>query len=234
MFSERLIHSCANCIVAWKNFSNLTPEEIRLVDENRYEATFKPGEIIFKQGSPATSAVFLASGIAKIYMEGTDGKNFILGFGLPKNILIGPGAHVSNRHSYSVSALSVVQACFLSFEILQKLMKQNPAFALGMLEDVSSKSITAHNKLLSLAHKKMPGRIAEALLFFSDSVFVSDVFDMLLSRQELGEMTNMAKESVVRILKELEGSGIIRTSCSKIEILDRERLVRISEKGDSD
>lgn len=231
MSGERLINSCENCIVAWKNFKNLTDNELRLVNENRYEATFKPGEIILKQGSPAASAVFLASGIAKIYIEGLDGKNFILGIALPSRLILGPGVHVSNRHSYSVSALTIVQACFVSFDLLNQLISQNPKFALGMLEDLSVKSYAVHNKLVSLTQKKMPGRIAEALLFFSDEVFKADKYEIILSRQELGEMTNMAKESVVRILKELEGSGVIKSGYSRIEILDKEKLRLISERG---
>jgi hypothetical protein len=41
----------------------------------------------------------------------------------------------------------------------------------------------------------------------------------------------MAKECVVRILKELEDSGVIYSDSSSIKILDRERLIQISEKG---
>jgi CRP/FNR family transcriptional regulator len=100
-----------------------------------------------------------------------------------------------------------------------------------MLEDLSLKSYAVHNKLVSLTQKKMSGRIAEALLFFADEVFKTDEFEILLSRQELGEMTNMAKECVVRILKELESIGIIRSGYSKIKILDKEKLRLVSERG---
>lgn len=231
MFSERLINSCENCSVAWKNFKNLSGSEIKLINENRYEATFKPGEIILKQGSPASSAVFLASGIAKIYIEGLDGKNFILGIAQPARLILGPGVHVSKRHSYSVSALTAVKACFISFDLINQLIGQNPKFALGMLEDLSVKSYAVHNKLVSLTQKKMPGRIAEALLFFADEVFKTNEYDLILSRQELGDMTNMAKESVVRILKELEGLGVIKSGYSRIEILDKKKLRLISERG---
>jgi CRP-like cAMP-binding protein len=231
MVSERLVHSCENCLVAWKNFSNLTRDELKLINESRYEATFKPGEIILKQGSPATSAVFLASGLAKVYIEGLDSKNFILGLAQPTNLIIGPGVHVMHRHTYSVAALTIVQTCFINFDLIKQIMKQNPAFALGMIEDISLKSYNVHNKLVSLTQKKMPGRIAEALLMFADEIFKSDKFDMILSRQEMGEMTNMAKESVVRILKELQGTGVIKTGYSRIEILDREKLKVISERG---
>jgi CRP/FNR family transcriptional regulator, polysaccharide utilization system transcription regulator len=231
MFHEKLVNNCENCIVSWKNFKNLSKSEIRLVNENRYEATFKPGEIILKQGSPASNAVFLASGMAKVYIEGFDSKSFILGIALPSQILIGPGAHVHSRLSYSISALTVVQACFISFDILNQLINQNPSFAYGMIEDLSIKSHNIHNKLVSLTQKKMPGRLAEAILFFAEEVYKSDEFDIILSRKELGEMTNMAKESVVRIMKELESSGLIKVRCSKIQIHDREKLRLISEHG---
>ena len=231
MSNERLINNCENCTVSWKNFKKLSKSEIRLVNENRYEATFKPGEIILKQGSPASNAVFLASGMAKVYIEGFDKKNFILGIALPSRLIIGPGIHVHARHTYSVTALTTVQACFISFEIFNQLIRQNAEFASGMIEDLSVKSYAVHNKLVSLTQKKMPGRLAEALLFFADEVYKSDIFNMILSRQELGEMSNMAKESVVRILKELETSGVVKSECSKIQILDKEKLQLISERG---
>jgi CRP-like cAMP-binding protein len=231
MLDSKMTHSCAKCMVAWKNFRNLTSEEISLVDANRYEATFKPGEVILKQGSPANNAVFLASGMAKVYIEGLDGRNFILGIVLPTNLILGPGVHILKKNSYSVSALTVVQACFISFDIINQLISQNQAFAQGMLEDISIKSYNVHTKLVSLTQKKMHGRIAEAILFLSDVVFKSDEFDPILSRQEFGEMTNMAKESVVRILKELEATGVIDSGHSRIKILDKEKLRLISEKG---
>jgi CRP/FNR family transcriptional regulator len=231
MSNERLTNSCENCPVTWKNFKNLSKSEIGLLNENRYEAIFKPGEIILKQGSPASNAVFLATGMAKIYIEGLDNKSFILGIATPSQLIIGPGVHIHAHHSYSVSALTVVQACFISFDVINQLIRQNAEFASGMIEDLSVKSYALHSKLVSLTQKKMPGRLAEAILFFADEVCKSDAFDIILSRQELGEMTNMAKESVVRILKELETSGVVKSDCSKIQIIDKEKLRLISERG---
>ena len=141
MFSEKLVHSCLECMVRWENFENLSEEEISLVNENRYEAAFKPGEIILKQGSPASSAVFLATGMAKVYMEGLDGRNFILGIVTQSDFLASPGAHIASSHTYSVSALTFVQACFVSIDIINNLISTNPAFARGIME--ASPSIPA-------------------------------------------------------------------------------------------
>lgn len=215
----------------WDNFRHLTKSEIQLVNENRYEALFNPGEIIIKQGAPATNALFLASGMAKNYIEGIRGRNFIMSILLPGRLILGPGAYVNSRHTYSVAAITSVQACFISFDIFKHLVKVNGNFAESLLEDISSKSMRSHIRMVNLAQKRMHGRLAEALLYFSDEIFKADSFEMILSRQELGEMTNMVKESVVRILKELEESRVISTPSSVIKILDKEKLRQISEKG---
>jgi CRP-like cAMP-binding protein len=231
MSGKNTIESCENCSVRWGNFKNLTSAELQLINQNRYEAMFKPGEIIIKQGSPASNALFLASGMAKNYFEGLRGRNFIMGILQPGKLIIGPGAFVNSRYTYSVAAITPVQACFINFDIFRQLVKINGDFAEGMLQDISAKALRSHTRMVNLAQKKMPGRLAEALLYLSEEVFRSDEFEMILSRQELGEMTNMVKESVVRILKEFEDSGVIKTHLSEIKIFDKEKLRQISEKG---
>jgi CRP-like cAMP-binding protein len=225
-----LISSCETCTRRWNNFQHLTKEELNLVNENRYEATFKPGEIILKQGSPASNALFIATGMAKTYIEGLNGKNFIISIALPGRLILGPGAYVDSRHTYTVAAITTVQACFINFEVFKQIVRINGAFAEGLLEDISAKSLGSLTRMVNLSQKKMHGRLADALLYFSDVVFKNDEYEMILSRQELGEMTNMAKECVVRILKELEDSGVIYSDSSKIKIIDREKLIQISVK----
>jgi CRP/FNR family transcriptional regulator len=231
MSEKNTIDNCENCPVKWKGFQHLTKEELHLVNEYRYEATFKQGEILIKQDSPASNAVFLASGMAKNYYEGINGRNFIMGILQPGRLIMGPGVFVNSRYAYSVSALTQLQACFINFDILRHLVKINGDFAESFLEDISLKAFHSHIRMVNLAQKKMPGRLADVLLYFSDDIFKSDEFDMILSRQELGEMTNMVKESVVRILREMEISGVLSAKSSVIKILDKVKLRQISEKG---
>jgi CRP/FNR family transcriptional regulator, polysaccharide utilization system transcription regulator len=231
MPDNNLIQNCTSCSAAWKNFSHLTKKELQYLNENRYEAHFKPGEIIIKQGSPTSNAIFLSKGMAKVYMEGFNGKNFILSIAKPGRLIMGPGAYTNLRNTYTVSAITAVFSCFISFDVFHHLIKTNSAFAESLIEDISAKALRTHNKMLSLTQKKMPGRLAESLLYFSDEVFHSDEFEMILTRQEIGEMSNMAKESVVRILKDFEVAGIISSSASRISILDKNKLIAISECG---
>ncbi|MDP4222524.1 MAG: Crp/Fnr family transcriptional regulator [Bacteroidota bacterium] len=225
------IINCESCPVRWIGFQHLGTGELQMINDNRYEAVFKPGEIMIKQGSPASNALFLASGIAKTYIEGLKGRNFIMSIAQPGRLIMGPGAYVNLRYTYSVAAITFVQACFVHFDILRHLVKVNGDFAEDLLKDISTKSLRSHTRMVNLAQKKMPGRLAEVLLYFADEVFHADEYEMILSRKELGEMTNMAKESVVRILRDMEESGVISSTASAIRIIDRNMLTMISEKG---
>jgi len=230
MVKENLC-DCEDCSSAWPNFKTLSSDELKYINANRFEATFKPGEVIFKQGSPASNAVFLVEGMAKVYMEGQGGRNLIINIATPGKMIIGPGLYTDNRHIFTVSALREVRACFINSGVIKKLINENNAFAEGIIVDISYKSHYNLLKLLTMTQKKMPGRVAEVLLYLSEKIFESDEFSLLLSRQELADMAGMAKESVVRILKEFSNEKIIDSACPKFRIIDKEKLQMISING---
>ena len=57
MVSDNLCN-CKNCETKWKNFDTLTKKQLEYVNARRFETFFNPGENVFKQGSPASNAVF--------------------------------------------------------------------------------------------------------------------------------------------------------------------------------
>jgi CRP/FNR family transcriptional regulator len=223
--------SCKSCNCKWPNFDSLTEDQLDLIDSSRYQAKFKPGEIIFKQGSPTSNAIFLTSGYAKIYIEGYDNKNIILSIVKPTRLIAGPGSYVDNRHHYSLAAITETTACFVDMSVIKKLVHENSFFAEGYLKDISKKSLDTFNKLLSFSQKKMHGRLAEGLIHLAFDIFEEQKFRCHLTRQELGELTGMTKESVVRLLKEFHDENIIKLENHYIEIVDRVKLEKIMVSG---
>ena len=231
MVNNTNVSCCIDCEHRWENFNNLSDEELKTVCDNRHIAEFKTGEIIFKQGSPLSSAVFLTKGLAKMYIEGYDNKRMMIGIAKKCRLIAGPGTYVDNRHHYSVAALTDVTACFIKMDVLKEFVHTNGKFAEGYLRDVSEKSLQTFYRFLSHTQKKMHGRLAETLLYLADEIHESDKFTILLSRQELGELSGMAKESVVRILKDFNEDNIIKDKCPNIEILNKDKLKMISNMG---
>ena len=79
--------------------------------------------------------------------------------------------------------------------------------------------------------KQGPGKIAEALLFFSEKIFESNSFVLPLTRNELGDLTCTSRETVSRILSDFSKSEILKINRSDITILNKKLLENISKTG---
>ncbi|WP_081421466.1 Crp/Fnr family transcriptional regulator [Salinivirga cyanobacteriivorans] len=121
--------------------------------------------------------------------------------------------------------------CFIGMNMLKKMVHENGDFAEGFLRDISIKGLESLRKIITFSQKKMNGRLAEGLLYLSDKIYNTEDFDCQLTRQEIGELTLMNKESVVRLLKEFDEEGILDVKGGRIKILDKERLNKIMQSG---
>ncbi len=73
--------------------------------------------------------------------------------------------------------------------------------------------------------------MADILMCLSERIFKSLEFDLPLSRNDMGELTGMSTESVIRLMKEFKDDKIIEVSGKKITILDPERMRKIGAIG---
>ncbi len=224
-------NSCDNCNLRSPLFNLLSEEELKIMNAGRFEVVFNAGENLIKQGTSAAHLIMLTRGMAKLYLEGMDKKNLILELVPSWRIIGGPGLFTDFRYHYSVTALTETSACFISSDNVRKIIRSNPDFAEGLLKHCSHNSATNFDRLISLTQKQMPGRLADVLLYLSKEIHRSSAFNLYITRQEIGEMSNMTKESATRILKEFETEGIIKIETKTIEILRMETLREISLHG---
>jgi CRP/FNR family transcriptional regulator len=209
----------------------LSQEELKIANANRFEVVFNAGENIVKQGTSASHMIIITSGMAKMYLEGYDRKNLLLEIIIPWKLFGGPGLFTDYRYHYSVAALTETSACFISIENIRKVMRTNPDFAEALLKHCSLNSVLNFERLISLTQKQMHGRLADVLIYLSEKIYNSRIFDLTITRQEIGEMSNMTKESATRILKEFEQAEIIKLETKHIELTNYEKLQQLSLKG---
>jgi CRP/FNR family transcriptional regulator, polysaccharide utilization system transcription regulator len=223
--------ACETCNQKSPLFNVLSTSELEILNYDRFEVVFNPGENIIKQGTSASHMVSLTSGMAKIYLEGIDRKNIILDLIRPWRIFGSPGIFTDMRYHYSVASLTETSACFIPVENFKKIFRMNPDFAEGLIKLWSQITAKNYERLISLTQKQMPGRIADVLLYLGNNVYAADIFTLNITRQEIGDYSNMTKESATRILKDFENEGIIRIEGKTIEILKKETLRDISLRG---
>lgn len=193
-------------------------------------AHLKKHDMICKQGSAVTHALFLVKGSAKLYIEGLNNRNIIL-------YILKPPAYIGLMsffdkpvYAYSVAALEESKVCFVDLERVRKLYAENHDLLLN-LNKAFGKSVSAiMKKIISLNQKQIRGRMAESLLYLAE-INQANTFNLGLTRKEMGEMAAISEENTVRLLSELAREGIIALKGREIEILDMSILKKISEFG---
>jgi CRP/FNR family transcriptional regulator len=193
-------------------------------------AHFKKHDIICRQGSEVTHALFLIKGTAKLYIEGMNNRNIIL-------YLLKPPAYIGllsffedTDYSYSVAALEESEVCFIEPKLVKDLYIGNHDLLLSLNKAIGKSVSNIMKKIISLNQKQIRGRIAENLIYLSN-VNNSHVFNLGLSRKEIGEMVAISEENTVRLLSEFARENIISMKGREVEILDLPLLKKISELG---
>ncbi len=233
MFEENYsnVNVCTNCGKKCDPFTDLSADELNFLSKHRYEAKYKAGETIIKQGGPTSHVISFSYGLAKMYVEVNKQRDVIMSIVQAGTLVGGPGVYVDGRHKYSLSALKDSMVCFIDINAFKELVRNNPKFAELIISDISLKDMRLMQRLVSVSVKNSHGRMAEILTYLSSTIFKGVKFDVLLSRQEIADMTSMSKEGAIRILKEFQKEKLINCDAQIITILNKEKLLKISEIG---
>ena len=231
MRTDKKCIGCNECNSRAPLFNALTEEELKILNQDRYSVRFNKGEVILKQGTKANYLLSLIEGFAKIYIEGDHGRNLVLDFANPPRIMGGPGAQMEGRHKYSVVAIRETLVCFIDLESFRKVFASSTRFAEQFLIHCSGNYLAALDRMVGISQKQMHGRMADALIYLSEKVYLSKTIGDDISRQDIAEYTSMSKDSDIRVLKEFERDQIIDLQGRKISVLNPKKLYEIADTG---
>jgi CRP/FNR family transcriptional regulator len=223
--------NCLDCTTSSKCFKQLIPSELEFINENKTQVLYRNGENICKQGAFASYVLYISDGLIKLYLESPNNKNINIKI-LKTSEFIGlSSVYGENIYNYSAVALKDSNICLLEKNSFRKLLNNNGNFASEIIKWYCTNEKYLFNKIKSLGHKQMHGRIADTLLYLSNEVFKEEELFLKLSRQDIADFSCISTESAVRLLAELKNEGIIHVDGKYIKILDRTKLNEISMKG---
>jgi CRP/FNR family transcriptional regulator len=212
-------------------FKPLTEKELHFLVNEKQQIKYNVRETIIKQNTSSTFVICMREGFAKVFIEGEKGKNLIVKIIGRGDFISGGGLFNGNVQHFTISAITPVTCCLIDSSKLTSIFAENNKFAIELLRNHTKQNNYLLSKMVSLTQKYMPGRVAETLLYLKNDIYKQSRFTVDLSRQELAEMSNMTKESLVRILQQFKESKLIKTQGSKFEILDEGSLNHISING---
>jgi CRP-like cAMP-binding protein len=206
-------------------FWALAGEEVRAAFAARAgRRSYARGEALMHANEVPAEVVLLRAGRVKVSATSPAGRQVLLAFRGPDE-LVGELAAVDRRpRSAAVHALEPVEASALAHDAFRALLAEYPQASLALMQDLSARLRDADAKRLQLAAYTAIGRVAFALLELVDTfgepgVAVTEV-TLPLSQEELAGWIGASLESVGRALQTMRGVGWIETRRRSIRVLD--------------
>lgn len=224
-------NKCEDCKTRSPLFSLLTDEELKILGDVRYKVRFKPGEIIFKQGTACHNLLSIRAGYVKIYLEDEHERNFTIKISGVDELIGKTSIFLDKRHPYSVAALTTVEVCFIDANAFKEVLFKNKKFAEYYASSWGASNVILWDRIQSLAHKQMNGKIAESLLYLAEKVFHHKELDGFITPKLISELSGVAKDNVVRTLSKFHKEKLIVFLKDYILIQEIERLKEISKNG---
>ncbi|MFO7934026.1 MAG: Crp/Fnr family transcriptional regulator [Bacteroidales bacterium] len=223
--------SCDSCLIRTHPlFRHLNEDEREHLSINKITESYKRGSIIYEEGNRMKGFFCVQEGIIKIYKTGFDGKEQIIRFAQPGDI-IGYRSVISNEPACTTTeVLENCIVCHIPPGILLNLIKTNGNFAIELMKLTCKELGEANSYITDIAQKTVRERLAEILLHL-DAEFGTDengILKISLTREELSNIVGTATESIIRLLSVFKNNRLIELNGRKIKILDRPGLKMIA------
>ena len=231
MHDEPFDLSCDSCTIRTHPlFRHLVEQELQEIMLNKITETYKRGSIVYREGNRIKGFCCVQSGIIKIYQTGFDGKEQIIRFAKPGDI-IGYRSVVSNEPACTTTeVIEEAVLCHIPTEILLNLVKTNGNFAVELIKLSCKELGEANSYITDIAQKTVKERLAEILIHLDDEFGVDSqgVLKISLTREELSNIVGTATESIIRLLSEFKSQAYLEIEGRKIKILDKPGLKHIA------
>jgi CRP-like cAMP-binding protein len=215
-------------------FKGLNQKDKETLVNRHTLVTIKKGQFLFREGDKPRGLICLASGKVKVFKDGVGGRGQILKM-LRHQGFIGYKVLFSDT-PWSVSAIAIEDSAICIFEknTFVRILKKNPELSIRFMKVIADELWVSNIRTVSLTQKHIRGRLAESLLILRDTYgYEADgnTIHVLMSREDIANLSNMTTSNAIRTLSTLASERIIEITGRRISILDNSQLERISELG---
>jgi CRP/FNR family transcriptional regulator, polysaccharide utilization system transcription regulator len=211
-------------------FKHLTPDEVDMINFEKEFRQFRRGEVLYNEGGRISGFYCINKGIIKVFKTGFDGKEQIIRFAKPGDIIAYRSVLSNEPACTSAKVIEDSQVCFIPSEILIKLVKTNSRFAHELLKLACHELGEANSFITDIAQKSVRERLAEVILLLVNDfgLDAQNYLKISLTREELANIVGTATESVIRLLSEFKSDRLVELNGRKIKILNKKGLEKIS------
>ena len=219
------------CGVASDGFlGELAPDELARLRALGVERRAGAGSRLFHEGEHSTVVFALTSGHVKVVRTSQDGRETVLGFRGPGDLLGEVGVVTGRARSATALALTAVTALAVPAPAFLDFLRSAPQAGFALVRMLSTRLADADTARAEYGGSDVGARLARRLLELAgpDPGAVADGvrLGLPLTQEELAAWIGCSREAVARALAELRRDGVVRSGRQAIWVLDVEELRR--------
>ena len=177
---------CVLCEAVLK--ADLPKREICGIQGLINKETYKQGEVLFREGDPCHYFFILTMGHAKLVMSLNDGREQIIGLGVPGRLL-GFQHLDGQKYTYSAIATAPVSVCKVRYKHMLKVLEQHPRTAIRVINVLNSELRQTQYMMSVMGRKTVSEKLATFILsLMPRNKSNQNVVDLPLSRLEIAEI----------------------------------------------
>ncbi|MCK5401929.1 MAG: Crp/Fnr family transcriptional regulator [Flavobacteriaceae bacterium] len=204
---------------------------MKILNKNRYEVSYKSGEIICKEGAKPFGLICLNKGKVKIVRRGTNGNEQILGLKKAVDFIGFRGLMGGSPCLSSAITLEDSTVCVIKKKDFFKVVDSNKNLAFKIIRLFANNLIKKDSRLVNLTQKHVRARLAEALLLINGIYGTNPrtgVLNVSLKRSDLASLANMTTANAIRVLSSFSKENLVDVNHRNIKINNLKVLKDIS------
>jgi CRP-like cAMP-binding protein len=181
--------------------------------------SFGKNEIIFEEGNLPAYYFQIISGEVKMSNYNDDGREFIQGIFYKEQSFGEPPLFLNQKYPASAISVEESELFLLSKPNFMKLLEENPAVSIKIIENLAQrlyyKSVMAAEISTHEPEHRVLKLIDHGIAYFN---FKKDNNGYLINftRQQIGDLTGLRVETVIRTIKSLEKKGELKIINRKV------------------
>lgn len=208
-------------------FSAFTEHQLVTLLNYVQHRSFPRNVFVIQAGDETDSLYVILSGKVKVLIPDDQGREVILSVMGPHDFFGEMGILDDQPRSASVSTLEPCEMLRLSKAGFINCLKENSEVAMLVIRNLVKRLREADRKIESLALIDVSGRVVRLLVDMAQEIDGKLVVPRTPPKQEIARMIGASREMVSRVIKELQGKGLIRAERRSMVILDS----NISKRG---
>jgi CRP/FNR family transcriptional regulator len=219
---------CRSCEARHRGICGaLTPGELVTLARHTHKARHEAGEELVGESTEITTYANVMSGVVKLSKMLEDGRQQLVGLQFAPDFL---GRLFGQEHQLTAEAASAVELCVIPRTTLERMVAGSPALERRLMQQTLRELDEAREWMVTLGRKTAQEKVASFLhlvALHADPLVETDrqiVFELPLSRGDIGDFLGLTIETVSRQLTKLRQLGAIEVSGRRITVPDVEEL----------